>query len=239
MPKTQTCITRKAKNDDDRAAIRIYHAQFPDRRMPDHRIFQWLVHQLVKQVRTTRYDAGQRKVVRSPSLEGSTLNVMADRPESNTSVVVHPLSVSHQTVCTVLKGHRLHFRRVKALNPDRYLLRLPVGGTAMYATAGLHSSCAEQLLIVITIGYGHKLVAAVVESRARVLMPLKTRHVEELTHVKSFEAQNIPIGEECLLMLHYKATRGLLATNLIILNHGSVVMTPELAPFLQSTTSRY
>ncbi|GFX52007.1 hypothetical protein TNCV_4653361 [Trichonephila clavipes] len=49
--------------------------QFSDRRMPDHRIFQWLHHQLreTRSFHVTRYDAGRGRTVRSPSLEESNL----------------------------------------------------------------------------------------------------------------------------------------------------------------------
>ncbi|GFS67245.1 hypothetical protein TNCV_2902531 [Trichonephila clavipes] len=35
-------------NGNGRDALRMYHAQSPDQRMPDHRIFQWLHRQLHK-----------------------------------------------------------------------------------------------------------------------------------------------------------------------------------------------
>ncbi|GFY03585.1 uncharacterized protein TNCV_3092111 [Trichonephila clavipes] len=42
---------------------------------------------------------------------------------------------------------------------------------------------------------------------------------------------------ECQLTSHCLATRGLLATDLVILNHGQVTrMTPEVAPHLLTTT---
>ena len=37
-------------NSNDRAALRLYHAQFRDRRMPGHRIFQRLHRQLSEAV---------------------------------------------------------------------------------------------------------------------------------------------------------------------------------------------
>ncbi|GFW29213.1 hypothetical protein TNCV_4132872 [Trichonephila clavipes] len=40
----------------------------------------------------TRYDAGRRRAVPSPSLEEDILNVVADRPESSTRAVAHHLS---------------------------------------------------------------------------------------------------------------------------------------------------
>ncbi|GFY30885.1 hypothetical protein TNCV_3120451 [Trichonephila clavipes] len=75
-------------------------------------------------------------------------DVLADRPDSNTKAAAHHVSVSHQTVCRVLKGHHshiFHFQRVQTFFPAHYLFQLPLGATAMSAAAGLHSSFAEQL----------------------------------------------------------------------------------------------
>ncbi|GFX95751.1 hypothetical protein TNCV_4886771 [Trichonephila clavipes] len=88
----------------------------------------WLHLQLrgTRSFHITRHDAGRRRAVRSPSLEGSILNVVADRRESITRAVAHHLSVSYQTVCRVLNENRLHFlhfQRVQALNPADYVLR--------------------------------------------------------------------------------------------------------------------
>ncbi|GFU55375.1 hypothetical protein TNCV_200371 [Trichonephila clavipes] len=43
-------------NGIDRTAQRMYHAQFSDRRIPDHRTFQWLHCQLRKHVHSTSPD---------------------------------------------------------------------------------------------------------------------------------------------------------------------------------------
>ncbi|GFX58707.1 hypothetical protein TNCV_804121 [Trichonephila clavipes] len=75
----------------------------------------------------TRHDDDRRKAAHSPSLEERILNAVADKPESSTRADAHRVN------------------RVQALNLAGYLLRQPVGGTAMRAEAGLHSSCAEQL----------------------------------------------------------------------------------------------
>ncbi|GFW35586.1 hypothetical protein TNCV_2462281 [Trichonephila clavipes] len=55
------------------AELRYEHAQFPDRRMLDHRIFQQLNHQLreILPNHVTRHDAGRRRAVRCPSLKES------------------------------------------------------------------------------------------------------------------------------------------------------------------------
>ncbi|GFW41276.1 uncharacterized protein TNCV_1002691 [Trichonephila clavipes] len=138
-------------NGNDKAALRMCHVQFPVRRKPDHRIFQRL-HRQFRETRSfyvTRHDAGRRRTVRSPSLEENTLNVVVDRFESSTRAVAHHVSVSHQTIRREFDENRLHlfhFHLVPALKPADYLLRLPVGGTAMSAAAGLHNLCAEQLL---------------------------------------------------------------------------------------------
>ncbi|GFY08495.1 hypothetical protein TNCV_4970221 [Trichonephila clavipes] len=69
------------------AAVRMYHAQFPDRRMPDHRIVQRL-HRQLRETRSfhfTKHDTIRRREIPNPSLGESTLNVMADRPKYKSS----------------------------------------------------------------------------------------------------------------------------------------------------------
>ncbi|GFW39919.1 hypothetical protein TNCV_5116021 [Trichonephila clavipes] len=94
-------------------------------------------------------------VAHSPIKEESTLNVVADRPESSTRAVVHHVNVSRQTVYRVLNEnhlHLFHFKRVQALNPADYL-RLPAGGITMRDVAGLYSSCAEQIRTRLNLGF--------------------------------------------------------------------------------------
>ncbi|GFT95087.1 uncharacterized protein TNCV_1473481 [Trichonephila clavipes] len=90
-------------NGNGRDALRMYHTQFPDRRIPDHRIFQRLHRQfpVTRPFHVTRHDAGRQRAVRSPTLEESILNIVAVRPESSIRAVAHHVSVSHQTVCRV------------------------------------------------------------------------------------------------------------------------------------------
>ncbi|GFV96197.1 hypothetical protein TNCV_1871571 [Trichonephila clavipes] len=129
--------------------------------MPDHRVFQWLHGQLheTRSFHVTRHDDGRRRAIRNSTLEGSILKIAAYRPEhwriylgagpeSSSRAVAQYISMSHQTVCRVLNGNRLHllyFQRIQALTPADYLLRLTVGDIAMCAAAVLHSSCAEKL----------------------------------------------------------------------------------------------
>ncbi|GFX64925.1 hypothetical protein TNCV_450631 [Trichonephila clavipes] len=88
-------------NGNGRAALRR-----SVRRMPDHRIFQWLHLQVHE---TLSFHATRRvRAVRSLSLEESILNVVADRLESSTKATAHHLSVSHYSVCRVLNENRLH-----------------------------------------------------------------------------------------------------------------------------------
>ncbi|GFS71881.1 hypothetical protein TNCV_3715471 [Trichonephila clavipes] len=63
----------------------MYHAQFPDR------VFQQLHHQLCEtgSFYVIRCDTGRRRPARSPCLEESVLNAMADRPVSSTGAVGH------------------------------------------------------------------------------------------------------------------------------------------------------
>ncbi|GFW58082.1 hypothetical protein TNCV_2742281 [Trichonephila clavipes] len=64
MPKMQTCISCCRENGNVRAALRMYHAQFPDRRMPDHRTFQRLHRQLHGKYsfHGTKHDAGRKEL---------------------------------------------------------------------------------------------------------------------------------------------------------------------------------
>ncbi|GFX87554.1 hypothetical protein TNCV_1330861 [Trichonephila clavipes] len=70
-------------NGNGKAVLRMHHVQIPHRRMPDHRIFQWLHRQLCETCSfyVTRQDDSRRRAVRSPNLEESILNVVPDRPE--------------------------------------------------------------------------------------------------------------------------------------------------------------
>ncbi|GFV65677.1 hypothetical protein TNCV_1051681 [Trichonephila clavipes] len=69
----------------------MYHATFPDRRMPAHRIFQRLHRELreTHSSHVTPLDASRRRAVRSPSRKESILNIVADRRESDVRAVAH------------------------------------------------------------------------------------------------------------------------------------------------------
>ncbi|GFU36860.1 hypothetical protein TNCV_3580701 [Trichonephila clavipes] len=129
-------------NGNSRAVLRMYHAQFPDRRMPNHIIFQRL-RQLSKtrSFHVTRHEVGRRKAVRSPSVEEKKIFKLciihpSTRPDA------HHVSVSGQTVCRGLNEKRLqvfHFRHVQASKAADDLLRLQVGGTAICTAARFDS----------------------------------------------------------------------------------------------------
>ncbi|GFT40112.1 uncharacterized protein TNCV_2171221 [Trichonephila clavipes] len=140
-------------NGNGTVVLRMYHTLFPDRRMPDHRIFQWL-HRHIRETRlfyARRHDAGRRRAVRSSSLEEGIWNVVPDRSESCTRAVAHHVSMGHQTVYSVKRkllmpfpfSASTSFESDRFSSPPQLLL---LGGTAMCAAAGLHSSCAKQLL---------------------------------------------------------------------------------------------
>ncbi|GFX13156.1 hypothetical protein TNCV_2989201 [Trichonephila clavipes] len=67
------------ENFNGKAALRMHHAQFPDRRLQDHRTLQRLHRQLreTRSLPVTRHEAGQQRAVRSPILKESILNVAA------------------------------------------------------------------------------------------------------------------------------------------------------------------
>ncbi|GFS96296.1 hypothetical protein TNCV_16581 [Trichonephila clavipes] len=71
-------------NGNGKSALRMYHMQYPDRRIPDHRFFLRLHRQLreTHSFRVTGHDADRQRAVRSSSLEEGTLNIVAIRPES-------------------------------------------------------------------------------------------------------------------------------------------------------------
>ncbi|GFU85987.1 hypothetical protein TNCV_3069891 [Trichonephila clavipes] len=88
-------------NGNGKTALRM---QFPDQRMPCHRIFQ-LLHSQLREIRSfhfTRYDADRRRAVRSPSLEESILNVAAGKQARRC------LLRKCEAVCRVLNENRLH-----------------------------------------------------------------------------------------------------------------------------------
>ncbi|GFV66285.1 transposable element Tcb1 transposase [Trichonephila clavipes] len=109
-------------NGTGRAVLRMYHAQFPDRRMLNHRICQRLHRQFRETLsfRFTRYDAGQQRAVHSPSLEESILSVGADRPKSSIRHVA-----LHKSFKTTGMSNRWHGEgRVRSTTPaeDRYIV---------------------------------------------------------------------------------------------------------------------
>ncbi|GFY20734.1 hypothetical protein TNCV_1119681 [Trichonephila clavipes] len=68
----------------------MYHAQFTDRRILDHRPFQRL-HRLLRETRSlhvTRSDVDRQRAIRGSSLEENILNVVSVRPKSSTRVVL-------------------------------------------------------------------------------------------------------------------------------------------------------
>ncbi|GFX90018.1 hypothetical protein TNCV_887161 [Trichonephila clavipes] len=67
-------------NSNGIAALRMYHGEFSDRRIPDHRSFQRL-HRQLRETRSfyvTKHNGGRQRAVRSPSPEEIILNVVSD-----------------------------------------------------------------------------------------------------------------------------------------------------------------
>ncbi|GFX64822.1 hypothetical protein TNCV_4193171 [Trichonephila clavipes] len=108
-------------NGNDTATLRMYHTQFPDRRLPDHILFQQLhlQHRETPSFYVIRHDASRRRCVRSPCLKESILNDVPDR-------------VKYKICCT--SG--------KLSSPPELL---PIGGTKTCAAATA-SSYHKQLL---------------------------------------------------------------------------------------------
>ncbi|GFT34023.1 hypothetical protein TNCV_4384741 [Trichonephila clavipes] len=96
--------------------------------MPDYKICQRLYRRLceTRSFLVIRHDSGRQRAVRSPSLDESIFNVMADRPESSTRAVAHHVKMSHQTVSRAIHENRLHLPFSASTNFESadYLLRL-------------------------------------------------------------------------------------------------------------------
>ncbi|GFW85203.1 hypothetical protein TNCV_3249431 [Trichonephila clavipes] len=80
-------------NANDRAALRMYHARFPDRPMPDHRIFQRLHRQLREQARSTSPDMmlidEEQQLVQALSLADYHLRLPVDGTAMCTAAGFH------------------------------------------------------------------------------------------------------------------------------------------------------
>ncbi|GFY23935.1 hypothetical protein TNCV_4896161 [Trichonephila clavipes] len=78
-------------NGNGRGELRMYHAQFLDRRIQDQtESFSSYTVNFVKHVpftHVTRHDAGRRRGIPSSRLEESILDVVVDRPESSRRTV--------------------------------------------------------------------------------------------------------------------------------------------------------
>ncbi|GFW37268.1 hypothetical protein TNCV_2632521 [Trichonephila clavipes] len=74
-------------NGNGRAALRKYHAKFPDRRSQKFSAITSSTSRNTRSFYVIRHDAGRQTAVRSPSLEESILNVVDVRPESSTRAV--------------------------------------------------------------------------------------------------------------------------------------------------------
>ncbi|GFT89249.1 uncharacterized protein TNCV_4385621 [Trichonephila clavipes] len=181
-------------NGNGKAALRMYHVQFPDRRMPNHKIFQLLQRSHLQRLSfyVTKYDAGRRRPVRSPRLEESVLNVLADRPEFGT-----------KSCCSSRKWVRVSEEDDKS------------------------------------VGRGQQLQTKNIAKIRDTFEFLLTSVIKLITHTNYIEVLKRQKGPELASdgwMLH-QATRGLLPTDHVILNHGQVTYTtPELEPPLLTTT---
>ncbi|GFW31177.1 RNase H domain-containing protein [Trichonephila clavipes] len=94
--------------------------------MPHHRTFQGLHRELLEtcSFHVTSHDVGGRRVVRSPNLEGSILNVVPFRPESNTRAVAHYVYTDgsrddyYRSDSGIYIKSQDHILRIRKRNPD-------------------------------------------------------------------------------------------------------------------------
>lgn len=116
-------------NCNGRKALRLYHERFPNRTMPDHKIFPRLHRQLCDSgsFHVKRPDAGRWRHVRDPEMEERILRECEDNPSTSTRSIARTTGVSKSTVWKILHEERLfpyHLQRTQALKAADYPRRV-------------------------------------------------------------------------------------------------------------------
>lgn len=116
-------------NGNAREARRLYMERYPNRIIPDHRIFSNIHRRLVETgtFNKNSNDAGRPRTVRTPQIEEAVLNEIEEHPETSTRKISVLLNISHQVVWRILHDSLLypyHIQRVQALLPRDFPLRI-------------------------------------------------------------------------------------------------------------------
>ena len=109
-------------------AKRLYMERFPNRIVPDRKIFQ-SIHQRLRETGTLRRSGGPGRpmTVRRVDVEETVLDMIEDEPGTSTRRIAQNLNVSNWTVWKTLKDnllHPYHIQRVQALLPADFAPRI-------------------------------------------------------------------------------------------------------------------
>lgn len=114
-------------NGSNLEARRLYRERFPNRRIPDRRIFEYIHRRLREtgQFAQVRVDLGRNRMQRNVRIEGDVIQRVEADPDVSTRRLAAEFGVSHQTIWRIIHDagyYPYHLQRVQALYPgDRYL----------------------------------------------------------------------------------------------------------------------
>lgn len=97
-------------NGNDREAAREYQRKFPDRRIPDRRVFSRAFQRLRETGSAAPHRAERRSGISeySADIDQQIINIVRTDPETSTRQIARRLGVSSKKVWTVLNRERLH-----------------------------------------------------------------------------------------------------------------------------------
>lgn len=116
-------------NGNAREARRLYMERYPNRLIPNHRMFPNIHRRLVETGTFNKNinDAGRPRTVRTPQIEEAVLNEVNEHPDTSTRKISEHLNISHQVVWRILNDSLLypyHIQRVQALLPRDFPCRI-------------------------------------------------------------------------------------------------------------------
>ena len=118
-----------AANCDATAARRLYEERFPDRQIPDRRMFE-RVHRQLRETGTFHApmeDTGRPRTLRTPDHEADILRQVENHPSISVRTLAASSGCSRHTVHNILTDDGLypyHLQRVQALHQGDYIQRL-------------------------------------------------------------------------------------------------------------------
>lgn len=115
-------LTYEAANENGKEAARLYTERFPQRRHPHYSKFPFVDRRLRETGTFMRHlaDTGRPRLVRTPQLEETILEAIAENPQSGTRTVASDVGVSTNTVWSVFHEQLLypyHFQKVQHFLP--------------------------------------------------------------------------------------------------------------------------